>query len=222
MNEKNNEIYIHVGLHKTATTFLQEEIFPKLDGVKYYNLLKMKNRHFILTIPNKKGKILISDEDLSGQPWILNKKYNANMRKDIAYTLYTLFPDAKIIVGIRDKQSWYDSVFRQCKKMNPTITRNEFKRRFDKNYMDFEYYISLLKQLWGKNNVYIYRFEEIKRDATSCIKGICSFIGVESPSFENRIYNKGLSRGQEKIIDAIANIVRKIYLLFRKCIEGQK
>jgi len=32
---KKYNIVFHLGLHKTGTTFLQQEIFPKLSGVNY-------------------------------------------------------------------------------------------------------------------------------------------------------------------------------------------
>ena len=65
---------VHVGLHKTGTTFLQREIFPKIKNVNY-------NRD-VFWVKNYKNKInVISNEWLSGQPY----------HGDSAYTLCTQY-----------------------------------------------------------------------------------------------------------------------------------
>ena len=120
------EIYVHVGLHKTATTFLQEEVFPKLQGIKYYNLIKAKNRQaLLLAAIESEGKILISDEDLSGSPLVFGSK--ADERKKMAYTLHKLIPDAKIIVGIRNERDWFKSVKNHILRVNPYRSEKEIE-----------------------------------------------------------------------------------------------
>jgi len=41
------EIYLHIGMQRTGTTFLQQEIFPKID-VNLVNFEKAKLRYIIL------------------------------------------------------------------------------------------------------------------------------------------------------------------------------
>ena len=60
MSEYN--IVIHLGLHKTGTTFLQQEIFPKLAGVNYKVYFDENKYEFNDEIN------LISCESLSGSP----------------------------------------------------------------------------------------------------------------------------------------------------------
>ena len=55
--------YIHIGLGKTGTTFLQEEIFPKisnLNGLNYYNKVISEN---IINLDN----YFLSNENLVGE-----------------------------------------------------------------------------------------------------------------------------------------------------------
>ena len=208
--ESKKELYIHVGLHKTATTFLQNEIFPKLKGVKYYNLIKAKNRQEILFASmEENGKILISDEDISGTPLIFGSK--AIEREKMAYALHKLFPDAKIIVGIRDKDSWFNSVKNHILRTYPYRGKKEVMENFDYEYLEFDKYINLLKKLFGENNVYVYVYEDLKANPNKFIEGICKFIGVETPYFENKIINRRISKWQLKIINMIAMLVRKCY-----------
>ena len=66
MNKKkdiiyDSEIFIHIGMHKTGSSFLQNEIFPKLD----INYFRPKDEYII-----KPGKNLISNESFMGNPFI--------------------------------------------------------------------------------------------------------------------------------------------------------
>jgi len=209
---KESEIYIHIGMHKTATTFLQKEIFPKLKGIKYYNLVNNKgNRHKLLAI-EKAGKILISDEDLSGSPLIYGTSYTE--RYNIADNLHKLFPNAKLIVGIRNKDDWLNSVIRHIATSSPQYTKDEIRRIFDKNYLDFEYYISYVRQLWGNKNIYVYRYEDLKENPHKFIEGICNFMDVSVPDFTNRIVNKSIKGWHINIIRFMASSIRKCYIMY--------
>ena len=218
MTGKENEIYIHVGLHKTATTFLQDEVFPKLKGIKYYNLLKAKNRYELLYIAQSdtEGKVLMSDEDLSGSPLLL--KSSVYTRFDIAWSLHELFPNAKIIIGIRDKNNWFDSVAKHILRTFPYLNRQEVINNFDMRYLDFEEYISILEQLWGAGNVYVYHYEHLKETPHEFVKGICDFIGVETPQFENRKINRALGKLNMKFI----LLLGRIYRIYIKKMTGVK
>ena len=215
-----SEIYIHVGLHKTATTFLQKEIFPKLEGIKYYNLLESKNRQLLLALAKEDGKILISDEDLSGSPWIFEAGYNASLRYKILYTLHDLFPDAKIIVGVREKSSWLKSVYKQARKMNPFITSNTFEKSFDNRYLDFETYINTIKLLWGEDNVYVYKYEDLLTNPQKFVEGLCNFMKLSPPNFVNRRHNQAINRRQERLLNFLYKTAKFLYLPIRKILEG--
>ncbi|WP_054754507.1 hypothetical protein [Piscibacillus salipiscarius] len=80
-------IYLHVGYHKTATTFLQNSIFPNLKKVRHIKNKKIKKELYNLRVRKlsdedineirakfdrlgKEGKpTLISYEGLSGSPF---------------------------------------------------------------------------------------------------------------------------------------------------------
>ncbi|RLF46365.1 MAG: hypothetical protein DRN29_05240, partial [Thermoplasmata archaeon] len=47
-------------------------------------------------------------------------------------------------------------------------------------------------ELFGKKNVYVYKFEEIKKDIYGFVEGICSFIGVDAPEFKNDMNPNGI------------------------------
>src|SRR5258706_14314689 len=118
----NYDLYIHVGYPKTGTTFLQNEIFPKLQEVNYIKSLLIRpetsriirqdefsfdydqiqnnlERHFV------KGKNVLSNEGLIGD-FFLCKLVN---NKLIADRLKRLFPNAKIIISLRNQYDLMES-----------------------------------------------------------------------------------------------------------------
>ena len=205
------DIIIHVGLHKTATTFLQKEVFPRLD-IDYY--LNPQIREF-LGIKTKGKKILISNEAFSGKPHL--SPINSNERMLIANRLHLLFPIAHIIVGVRNKKDWYNSLFRQYSKATATCNKQTFDNIFDKGYLDFDSYINHLKSLFP--SVYVYQFETLKEDPKRFVDGICNFIGEPTPDFTNKVINKSMTKGQLELFSALHNVEVKCYQSIRKIFE---
>lgn len=102
------DIIIHIGLHKTGTSFLQRVIFPKLDGVYY---IRTNKAFEILSIRAIENKItLLSHEILSGKPGSIGRK---DFRFELADSLKKLFPNAKIIIGIGELEPWLKSLHKQ-------------------------------------------------------------------------------------------------------------
>ncbi|MCB9233630.1 MAG: sulfotransferase [Bacteroidia bacterium] len=118
---------IHVGMPKTATTFLQKEVFPKVEGAFYYGRdhdlwdlifhLPFKHRRFedvgalqarIAAARERIGEktLLISHESLSGHPWhnFMNHEEGAAMLKE-------LFPEAKILITLRRQDDFLESLY---------------------------------------------------------------------------------------------------------------
>ena len=98
------EYFIHLGLHKTGTTWLQSEVFSRLKNVSYLHQFELDT-----IIPDSK-KVLISCEWLSGKPHLLESTEKMYI---IADRLKKIFPSSKIIVGFRDKDSWLKSLWKQ-------------------------------------------------------------------------------------------------------------
>jgi hypothetical protein len=89
------EVYIHIGLHKTGTTFLQFNIFPKLSDVKYISMLNHWNNtseykdQLIRIFKDTLLKKTMSDKDIEDAKKLVEKCFTA--RKNI--TSYETFSD---------------------------------------------------------------------------------------------------------------------------------
>ena len=107
-------IFWHVGLGRTATTFMQTQIFPKLKDVYYINKKNFKKADEIIK-QNPHNKYLLSHEFSRG----LYEALRNFARK---------YPDARIIIVFRRHDKWIASHYRRVVKNGQPYM---FKEYFD-------------------------------------------------------------------------------------------
>jgi len=198
------KVFIHVGLHKTGTTFLQNEIFPKIPNINY-------QRHVDLTTRVVSGKVnLFSDENLDGGSYrIFN---TVQHRYNIMENLHTLYPTAKIIICIRDRDKWLQSAYKQYVVAYYSYSFRDYCKRLDPKFTDFDEYIEKLRYWF--DDVYVCHYEDLVKNPKEFVNGICDFIGVETPEYENKIIYKGITDGQVKFIRLFDKIFKSKLLHF--------
>ncbi len=132
-------IILHVGLHKTATTFLQERVFPNLPGVAFVHPLHRPQpgdgpiERFMLELFFRNAAsidlarhaeeigewlagvdaptVLISSEAIVG--WPIENHSNFAVNADM---LHALFPNAQIWLVVRRQDKWVESAYAQLLK----------------------------------------------------------------------------------------------------------
>ena len=163
-------------MNRTGTTFLQQEVFPKLENVeyipRYIDKVAIYARHPIsMSFPDIDKPILVSNEGFSlfTQVEGLHSKYCAKPEV-IAKRLHRVFPQARIILGIRDKDSWLFSTYKN-------LVRHGYDKSFNyflENVRDFD--IKSLKDTVISlfDEVYIYSFDEFKKNNKKVIADMAS------------------------------------------------
>ncbi|NVB40669.1 sulfotransferase [Pseudenhygromyxa sp. WMMC2535] len=153
-------VFLHVGLHKTGTTFLQERVFPALEGVRFVHPLHVPRtgdgpiERFMLELFFRNAAhidyaahreaiyrwiedevdepaLLISSEALVG--WPIENHANFCVNTD---RLAEIFPDAKVMLVVRRQDKWVNSAYNQLLKagFSTSIERylNYRSGRFDR------------------------------------------------------------------------------------------
>lgn len=160
-----NNLLIHIGLHKTGTTWLQETLFSSdsrnfiplsPDGdPKYLGKLFIwaHNRHNLLSpfeenekeIRNELGEILDNIEIGEKIPVISHERLSGHPDsgrfdcKTIADRIKTNFPDAKILFVIREQKDMILSTYFQYLKMGGIDSLSKYiSRRYDAKRPGFE------------------------------------------------------------------------------------
>ena len=215
-----NKTIIHIGLHKTATTFFQEKVWPKVKGfnlltrpftqhnhafnkLQYADETLYRKNELLDEIRNiGSDNIIISDEALSGK--VIYFSYLN--RTIIAHRLKEIFPDATILLFLRDQKdillSHYSSYIKNpygVKKIenvlwkpsknytyNDYISSKKLKDLKTLYYNTNDYFIHLdcflysyLVKLYTSlfRKVEIFLFEEFLNDKKSMIHRIEEIVG---------------------------------------------
>lgn len=191
------EIYIHIGLPKCASTFLQNNVFPfmnvKLLSPNWDN--RFSRTHNNILIGKHNSKTLISDENLFGDVYgVLDYEDNFIILDRIK----RLYPDAKIIAVFRDKKEWVESLEKQFYS-NPKRKKQVFNIK--SCYTDFGLYKDYIINLFD-DSLFL-DFNLLKKDADFFVFEIADFIGVDFPVYKNE---KVLSRFNDKQISLVKMI----------------
>lgn len=131
---KHEKVYLHVGLQKTASTFLQNKLFPNVSGISYvgrpytqesdaFNSLQYADDALyssdalakeLKLIKQNIGNtpLLISDELFSGYLF-----YGMINRCIIASRLGEIIPEAEVILFLRGQADLIDSLYNQYVKI---------------------------------------------------------------------------------------------------------
>jgi len=179
-----NDVIIHIGLQKTGTTFIQEEIFKRIN-VRYVRNINFTNLCF-----KRDKKTIIANEALSGNPY--SDKVD---RFRVIDALHKLFPNAKIIVGYRDSFDMIKSLYSQ-------YIRNGGCDKYDigntiVDYTNNKKYIEHIQSLF--KDVFVYNYNtDIKVDKKQFIKRLCDFIGEPVPKYKDKRYRVRLKPYQLK------------------------
>ena len=222
------DIILHIGLHKTGTTFLQKNFLKNLNHeyIEYNppeimslleiifvnskniknNMLKVKK---IVELKNKNKKlkrIFLSSERISQLFCTNNYEKNLTIIKDI-------FPKAKIIIFLRYQPDWLLSCYKQsihsgdCQSIENFLNykNNKFKKAegiynsngfLHTNIHKVDYAVLIEKYLkqYGKKNVYIFFFENFKKNKKKIVSEICKILKVNNINFVNDYkINRGFS-----------------------------
>ncbi|WP_306977874.1 sulfotransferase domain-containing protein [Alkalibacillus salilacus] len=206
-------IYLHIGYHKTATTFLQKNIFPNLKKVRHIKNKKIKDELYrlrvrklndedILEIRNrfdelgKEGKpTLISYEGLSGSPFKQKKpKKHTSILKD----LRRVFPedqyDVKLIIGIREQVQMMTSLYIQYLHMGGYKQADDYLQKLeDHDVLDqykYNEYLNLVEDIFG-DDYYLFIYENLKKDPDGYLLKLLNYLGVKKiPEYDDYPTNK--------------------------------
>jgi len=201
------KIIVHVGYPKTGSTFLQKDVFPKIKNV---NFLTNDLNNFDFKNVKKDKLNILSREGLFGLPHESDLKTGYQRINEIKKN----FPDAHIILIIREKKPWIKSLYKQYITGGGKYNfKKWFLNNFDLGFLDYEKNIKYLEKNFKQ--VLVLKFENLKKDPDKFVKDICDFIGVEVPKYENKIRGKSPSKTTLTLIRFV-NHFFKAYKPYRK------
>lgn len=138
---ENKRLFIHIGAHKTASTYFQQQVFPNLT-CHYSPAMSRELRWAVCGEQNEpqgdidlvKGYIrdcscdvLLSHETLVGHFKNGYKNFENNIR-----VLHSHFPTAEILFFTREKEDWFYALYREAvRTQKETRSYDAFRFEFD-------------------------------------------------------------------------------------------
>jgi len=176
------DIYIHLGLPKTGSTYLQREVFPRFDGIHY-----IKKRHFynhtgIISASNAQ-KYLLSHECIIKANTIGLIRDNRRIA-----ALAENYPEAKIILFFRRHDSWIKSRYYYYIRKNGYRTFDEFLDINNDNgllkleKLEFKRDIALVEDFFTHKPCILFH-EELIKNPQKVITYLAQIMGV---TFNNK------------------------------------
>lgn len=219
------EVLIHIGYHKTGTTWLQNEIFTSesdyfipvsnnkrgqstlardfIFSTEEYLLnsfddnelvIKHNLNSIIQTSSEDNGRIpVISYERLSGSPH--SSGFDSSI---IARRIKNAFPNAKILIVIREQDSWMLSNYFQYLSEGGTHGINKYlntkydgkRPGFSPGHIEYHFLIEDYQEKFGKENVLVLPYELLETNIFEFFYALGKFLRIEiKPADVNKRHN---------------------------------
>lgn len=208
------EVYLHVGLHKTGTTFLQRSIFKNLDDFDV--LFAWSNMNQLV---GKKKSVIISNESFSGICYQSNisESYYEQFCGNMAY-LKSLYPNSKVIAGFREPSSLINSLYKQHLQEGGVLKFNEFFNLNNTGLLKledfyFSKYTNLLVNKFGEENSFIFNYEDLGKNKVDLLTKMMHFMNSSNFDVNNlpdTRFNKSLPYNLEGLLRFLNKVDFKI------------
>ena len=175
----------HTGFHKTGTTFLQHAFWPNVVGYAYSRKNSSQIKDILLSpysgyfSPNKakqqildvcSGPFICSSEEFSTNPNLGG--FNGLARIESYRRIAKVFPEAKLVVMIREQKEMIKSLYVQYVKLGGTATIHRLldphsrlralNPGFSFEYYSYDKFLDEVLDFWPKEQVFLYNYDDLK------------------------------------------------------------
>ncbi len=194
-----DRLFIHIGYHKTATTWMQRLLF--VPGHGYHPLANHDQIFDQIIAPHglrfdpgpmrriiaaglekvpPSGVPVLSSELLCGNPF-----FGGRESEVYAERLKAIAPDARILISIRAQLQTLPSIYMQYLSRGGTMSCKQFFDgqpwrgyfTFDAGHFEYDHLIARYQSLFGAENVCVMTQESIKDDMAAAARQLAEFSG---------------------------------------------
>lgn len=205
---------VHIGYHKTGTTWLQQEVFgssavgfSQLGGAQRLiavDAFGFKPKKVRKQMERRIGEVrdlgltpVLSSERLSGAP-----HFGGYDSEIIADRLAAVFPNARIMVVIREQKEMFLSIYKQYIRRGGAASWRQYLAaprdgywmpQFRFVYLEYHRLISRYQNLFGAKNVLVLPYELLRARPTDFLAEVSEFVGLPRVKPRVRPMNVSLS-----------------------------
>lgn len=203
------EFCVHVGLPKTASTYLQRLVFPGLEGIHFIKKHDFGKRREIIARTGH-SKYLLSDEGIIKDNTVGRIDDDRRLRE-----ISDEMPDAKIILMFRRHDRWVMSKYRYYLRKNG---HESFDRYFDPAHNRgvlpleecvFMRDIRVVEKYFRRRPLVLFQ-EEVLEHPGEAVRLLADFMGAVFPGekLAVRIVNPAFTDKQLKVIRAFNRAIK--------------
>lgn len=228
---------VHVGLHKTGTTWFQKKFYPRVSGYRFIprelvrrTLLAESPLAFDAAEARARLQIdgdepaIICEEDLSGV--LHNGLLSLYAAKEMANQLAAIAPDAGIVLFVRSQTSLAASSYHQYLREGGTGSVHAYLfpedyhhpgdvrplkvPRFDFRQFEFDRLVAHYDALFGRENVFVFALEQFRKEPEKFLEDFCAKLEIERPpDIANERLNPSFRRGLLPVARAMNRFTRR-------------
>jgi len=233
------ETVIHIGYPKAASTWLKHNLFPLstrfkladeedvVDHIIRPNALTFDPDQHKMYFDSKYGdNILLSESMLSGS--LIMTGNNGVYTKEICTRLKAIFPDAQIIIFIRNQIDIIVSSYLEYIKKGGSYNINRYLDRiinipleFHFEFFEYDLIIDLYKKAFGENAVHVFCYEQFASDPTGFVTAFIErfSLGIDLEKTDLTIKNNAYRQNLYPIVRFLNQFTRKGVFLKRYIID---
>ena len=197
---------VHIGYHKTATTWLQKQVFPRAVSHDFVPRRTVQDAFLapcglyfepeqaaqVLGLAGRERPVLLSEENLSG--YIHNGGLHGFLAPEMARRIKAVLPEARIVIFIRSqfdvcRASYAQYVsgggtwgarryFETARHVRGALTRPWKAPAFEFEHFEYDRLVAHYDALFGADRVHVYPYEWL-RDAPSLLARMSNDLGLE-------------------------------------------
>ena len=205
---------LHIGYHKTGTTWLQQHVFgdsgagfSQMGGAQRLiaiNAFDFRPRRIRKQMERRIGQAqaqglvpVLSSERLSGEP-----HFGGYDSEVIADRLAAVFPNARILVIVREQTSMFLSIYKEYIRRGGAASLRQYLAtprdgywlpQFRFEFLEYHRLIGYYQDLFGAESVMVLPYELLRAQPATFLRQIGEFVGVPAAQPQVRPVNVSLS-----------------------------
>ena len=213
-------LVLHIGFPKAGSTWLQRELWPRARGARLVPRPVVRREILVPTpqafdaraarravLGRGSDRVVLSEEELVGN--LHTGGLHGAMSKEIADRLARAFPDAHVVILLRNQLDLIGSAYKQYVESGGTGSIHRFLRparsphktpNFSLDFLCYDVHVQRYEALFGEEAVHVHPFEELRRDARGFARRLAAELDLDldpaevSPSARNVGYRRWTRR----------------------------
>ena len=201
---------VHIGFHKTGTTWFQECVYPRVKNFRYVPRARVQAALLEPTafafdaaraareLGGADAPLLLCEENLSGYPH--SGGLQGFLTRVLAERIRAALPSARIVMFVRRQPEMIAACYQQYVRAGGTHSAQRYlwpsdwlrgaeaqafkTPRFSFDHFDYDGVVAHYQALFGAERVLVLPFEALQRDAGDFLGSFASRLGLELDAAE--------------------------------------